>query len=44
MTKEEITTLLRANPVCYLATVENDTPACGECKRTPSTREVSSFR
>ena len=26
MTKEEITTLLRANPVCYLATVENDTP------------------
>jgi uncharacterized pyridoxamine 5'-phosphate oxidase family protein len=26
MTKEEIMTLLRANPVCYLATVENDTP------------------
>jgi len=26
MTKEEIMTALRANPVCYLATVENDTP------------------
>ncbi|MGD0485939.1 MAG: pyridoxamine 5'-phosphate oxidase family protein [Syntrophorhabdales bacterium] len=26
MTKEEIMTALRANPVCYLATVESDTP------------------
>ncbi len=26
MTKEEIMTVLRANPVCYLGTVENDTP------------------
>ncbi len=26
MTKDEIMALLRANPVCFLATVENDTP------------------
>ncbi len=26
MTKEEIITTLRANPVCFLATVENDVP------------------